>query len=189
MEARTKVMIRTWLPAGWDVSGPAQLFDPDRGEVRTRSWDIVIHRPPKILLPPVASPETGYSLLPLAAVSVVMDTKTNFSDPRPYERKRYSILPMIQPKNQLEFLGAAISKTILIGSSSTSCDDLLKLGTSCGLSVFSLGRYRAGPVSHGEDRVSSWQLERFADGSYPLQRLKAPILLAIDQSEPDTSAS
>ena len=133
-------------------------------------------------LPPVASPEAGYPLIPREAVAHVIDTKTYFAFP---ELKKYASKTLFNLANdcgdsQLEFLGKPVSKTLLIASSTKNCDTLFSAGACCGLSVFSLGRSHAGPVADGPNRVSSWKLERFSDGAYPLQRFKSLVLLSVN---------
>jgi hypothetical protein len=181
MEARIKQVMRAWLPEGWQVSGPAQVFHSARDGLRSRSWDAVVHRAPRDgnALPPPASPESGHPLLPAYDVAAVVDTKTNFADPRPYAALGVFNLMNDATERQLEFLGSGIVPIILAASSSRSPDSMFAAGQACGVHAFSMGRYWASPVSDGPNRRSSWRLERFADGSHPLQRYKVAILEAI----------
>lgn len=130
-------------------------------------------------LPPQASPENGYPVLPNSLVAAVIDTKTNFADPRDYAAQPAFNLMNDSDQVQLSFLGDGIGKFILAASSSRSPDSMMNAGRSLGLLAFSLGRYKAGPVADGRARVSNWRLERHADGSYPLQRFKDALLSAV----------
>lgn len=60
MEARLSNLIRSWLPEGWTTSGPAQVFNPEHPELRTRSWDIIIHQEGLEGVPPEAAPGAGW---------------------------------------------------------------------------------------------------------------------------------
>ncbi len=194
MEARIKQMTCTWLPAGWMASGPAQLFDPEREGIRSRSWDIVIHRIPKNLdeLPPPATKQDGYPLLSVSDVAAVVDTKTNFSEPNVYAAQPVFNLLNDAKETQLSFLHPDVARIILAASSSRSSDSLFSAGEPFGMLVFSMGRYFASPVSDGPNRRSGWRLERFRDGSYPFQRYKEAVISAIarfpDRGSAESSA-
>ncbi len=186
MEARVKVMIRGWLPDGWAVSGPSQIFCPTRPGYRSRSWDVVVHRSlsERSDLPPAASAETGFPLIPKEAVRVVIDSKTNFSNPREYADLTVFNLANNATERQTDFLGPEIVKVLLIAASASgSPDSLLQTGLACGLNAFCLGRYRASPVSDGMERESGWKLARYRDGKFPLQCFKATVLTALADVE------
>lgn len=183
MEARIKEMTSTWLPPGWMTSGPSQIFKPARDGFRSRSWDLVIHRVPEdpADLPPPATNESGYPLLRECDVVAVIDTKTNFSDPASYARLSIFNLMNDATETQLSFLDQDIARIILAASSYRSPDSLFAAGEPFGLNAFSLARYFASPVSDGLKRKSGWRLERFSNGSYPLQRYKHAVIDAIDR--------
>ena len=67
MEQRLSHLIRGW-PDGWTTSGPSQVYRLERPEVRSRSWDIVVHRAEVQGAPPEAAPGIGYPLLPASMV-------------------------------------------------------------------------------------------------------------------------
>jgi hypothetical protein len=181
MEARVKMIVRSWLPAGWLVSGPAQIFCADSPGIRSRSWDIVVHRQPDAAtqLPAPSSPESGYPLLPNTLVAAIIDTKTNFADPREYAAQPVFNLMNDAVQDQLSFIGGNVAKFILAASSPRSPDSMTDVARPFDLFAFSLGRYKAGPVADGIARITSWRLERHADGSYPLQRFKDALLAAV----------
>jgi hypothetical protein len=125
----------------------------------------------------------GFPLLPIDIVAAVVDTKTNFSDPKSYSGRPVFNLANDATEAQLAFLGSGIAKIVLAATSSRSPDSMLEAGAGVGLSVFSLGRYQAGLVSELEKRMTTLRLERHKDGSYPLQRFKKTILQAIEHAE------
>jgi hypothetical protein len=172
MEARLSHLIRSWLPMGWTTSGPAQVFNPEHPELRTRSWDIIIHREGLEGVPPEAAPGAGWPLIPVEAVGMVIDTKTNFSDPRKYAAQTAFNLMNDCEVLQFDLLGATIPKVVLTATSSMSPDSLRATGEGCGLAVFGLGRYQASPVSDGPDRNIEWAISAYSDGTYPFQEFK-----------------
>ncbi|WP_156428765.1 hypothetical protein [Magnetospirillum sp. XM-1] len=181
MEARVKQMIRDWLPSGWCISGPSQIFRREREGVRSRSWDIIIHKIPVVGcdIPPPASAHDGYPLLPVELVAAVIDTKTNFSDPMAYARQPVFNLMNNSVEAQLDFIGNDILKVIFAASSLRSADSIFESGNAVGLLSVSLGRYRAGPVADGLQRKTEWWLERLNDGRSPLQVLKAALMARV----------
>ncbi len=204
MEERVKDMLRAWLDAGrgaetgmslgadkassWQVSGPSQVFDPQQPGLRSRSWDAVVHLPRKAIelgadLPPAASKSAGLPLLPRSGVVVVVDTKTFFADPRSYAAQPAFNLMNDFAEKQLDLLGPEIEKIVLTAASSYLPDTLLEVGREVGLEVFSMGRRWSGPVADGFERSLVWRLERFRDGSHPLQRCREAILAAVANKE------
>lgn len=172
MEARLSHLIRSWLPSGWTTSGPAQVFNPEHPELRTRSWDIIIHREGLEGVPPEPAPGAGWPLIPVEAVSMVIDTKTNFSDPRTYAAQAAFNLMNDCKVRQFDLLGPSIPKVVVTATSSMSPDGLRAAGEGCGLIAFGMGRYRASPVADGLDRQTEWVLSAFKDGTYPFQAFK-----------------
>src|SRR5262249_15675457 len=130
-------------------------------------------------LPRPASPESGWPLVPVTDVAAVVDTKTYFTAPEQYADQTVFNYMNDATEAQSAFLGPGILKIILSASSSVSPESLRAEGLKHGLQVFSLARYKAGPVSDGANRQLSWKLETFADGSYPLQRFKEAVLDAV----------
>lgn len=180
METRMKLVVRKWLPPNWHVSGPSQIYDPKRPELRSRSWDLVVHRKPERPLPPPASQELGYPLLPREIVSAVVDTKTSFSDPAAYSRQSVFNLANDAHEPQLDFLGSDITKIIFAAASPLAAQSLYEAGLRSGLHVISMGRYQAGPVSDGVARKIGWRLESYSDGTCPMQRYKELIEQSVD---------
>ena len=179
MEARLSHLIRSWLPNGWTTSGPAQVFSPGHPELRTRSWDIIVHRDGLEGLPPEAAPGAGWPLIPIEAVAMVIDTKTNFSDPRQSAAQTAFNLMNDCEVLQCDLLGPSIPKVVLAVTSSLSPDSLRALGEGCGLAVFGMGRYKASPVSDGPTRKTEWVMSAYSDGSYPFQQFKRMVVGSI----------
>jgi hypothetical protein len=179
MEARLIHMIRNWVGPKWRVSGPCQVCFPDDPDLRSRSWDIVIHEPVGPEFPPEASPGSGPSLLPVSAVRVVIDTKTNFSTPATYAAQPCFDRMNRATTSQLDALGPEISKLVLAVTSSRSADSLLKEGSEHGVQTFVLARYRASPVADGADRAITWEMAQLRDCSFPLQAFKRAVLTAL----------
>ena len=167
-EERIRAVLSARMPAGWQVSGPSQVFDPHRPELRTRSWDLVVHGEPDCDLPPPASANSGYPLLPRRLVAAVIDTKTMFTDVARYCGQTAFDIRNACEVPQFELLGPTVAKTVLAASSTTSAETLRALGRDHGAQVFSLSRFFAGPVGDYENR--EWRLtpERLAEG-WPLQ--------------------
>lgn len=182
MEARVKEMTRGWLPSKWCLSGPSQVIDPARPELRSRSWDIVKHRPlSNSDYPPPASSESGWPLIPLDRVAVVIDTKTNFNDPHTYAQQTAFNLMNDAREPQLEFLGPDIAKIILTAASSRTAESMFRAGEPVGLEVYSLSQMRSGPVSDGAERLTTWTLQRLADGTLPMERFRESVMAATDR--------
>ncbi|GAB4347990.1 MAG: hypothetical protein Kow0026_01980 [Oricola sp.] len=177
-EERIRSLLVPRLPAGWFVSGPSQVFDPARPELRTRSWDLVVHRVPDGDLPPPASANSGYPLLPKAAVAAVIDTKTMFADVARYCTQTAFDIRNSCELPQFDLLGRSVTKIVLAASSPTSAATLFVQGRDHGAHVFSLSRFYAGPVSDYEQR--EWRLtpERLAEG-WPLQLFHECVALAV----------
>jgi hypothetical protein len=175
-ETRLSNLIRGWLPQGWTTSGPAQVYCPDRPGLRSRSWDIIVHRTDVGDVPPEAFRGAGWPLVPRHSVALVIDAKTNFSTPAAYARQATFNLMNDSGEPQLAFLGSSIVPVVLAVTSSMSPDAMEKAGAAAGLRAFSLGRYRAGPVSDGEERLMEWVMQAGADGDYPYQRFKRTII-------------
>lgn len=181
MEARIKEMLRGWLPGGWQVSGPGQVFCRGTHSIRSRSWDIIVHRRPEEALPPPASPEFGFPLLPKEIVAAVIDTKTNFAGVAEYASKPAFNLMNDFGEPQLKFLGGTISPFILAATSQLRPDQFYKAGLEYGLGTFSLAIRKSDLVSAGEERVTRYMALRFMDGSYPLQRFKTALLTTLSK--------
>lgn len=180
METRLSHLIRSWLPKGWTTSGPAQVFNPQHPALRTRSWDIIVHRDGLKGVPPEAVPGSGWPLIPVEAVGMVIDTKTNFSDPRKYAAQTAFNLMNDCKVSQFDLLGPSIPKVVLNAHSSMSPDGLRAIGQDCGLTVFGMGRYRASPVADGLDRQTEWVLSAYSDGTYPFQEFKRMVLSTVE---------
>jgi hypothetical protein len=104
LELRVASLVRSWLP-DWCVSS-GQVFDPARPDVRSRSWDLIVHRDTAGLsgLPPEACPGSGPPLVPKGLCCAVIDTKNNFSDVAQYARMTVFNLMNDATAPQLEFL-------------------------------------------------------------------------------------
>lgn len=178
-EARMLHLVRQWLPEGFNASGPAQVFDPARPGIRSRSWDIVVHRYPLSGVPPESAPGNGYPLLPIDEVAAVIDTKTNFSSPTKYAAGTIFNLMNDAQSLQSQFFGPRISRILLVVTSSKSPGTMADEGARHGLQTFSLGRYFASPVADAEQRRLRWRMQAYRDGSYPFQAFKSAIAEAV----------
>lgn len=178
-EARVAHLVRQWLPPGWTTSGPSQIFDPRRPGLRSRSWDVVVHRSGLSGLPPEAFPGAGHSLLPMADVAVVIDTKTHFSTPRAYAAKPIFNLMNDAIEPQFDFLGAGIAKVLLIARSDRSPQSLADEGAAVGLDTFTLARMKSSPVSDGVNRSSECVLNVPPGQCPPIAAFRARILNAV----------
>ncbi len=172
METRLSHQIRSWLPDGWTTSGPSQISNPTYPDLRSRSWDIVIHRSELTGVPPEAVPGAGWPLIPIEAVAMVIDTKTNFSDPRKYAAQKAFNLMNDCEVPQFDLLGPSIPKVVVAAHSAMTPDRLRAVGADCGLATFGMGKYRAGPVSDGLSRQTEWVMSAYSDGTYPFQEFK-----------------
>lgn len=157
-EARMSWLIGQWLPH-WKV-GSGQIYDPNRPDLRSRSWDIVVYREPMNPreLPPEPFPGGGHPLVSKDDCCAVIDTKTNFSDVREYAAKPAFNLMNDCDESQLDFLGSNISKCIFACMTTSTPESLERLGHEVGLNVFVLGRYLASPVADAEARMLIWRL-------------------------------
>lgn len=169
-ESRMSWLIRQWLPR-WKVSS-GQIYDPNRPELRSRSWDIVVYREPinPRELPPEPFPGGGHPLMSRDDCCAVIDTKTNFSDVKQYAAKPAFNLMNDCEENHLEFLGSNIMKCIFTCMTSSSPELVERLGKEFGLKVFVLGRYIASPVADAEARRLIWRLSSAHES--PLSRFR-----------------
>jgi len=179
MEARLIHMIRDWIGERWCISGPTQVYFPDQPDLRSRSWDIVIHRPVPAGYPPEAAPGAGYPLVPINAVRVVIDTKSNFSNPAVYAAQACFNQMNDSSVRQIDALGNGVTKLVLAATSSRSCASVLREGIEHGVPTYVLARYAASSVADGADRKIEWRIERFSDGSFPLQAFKQAVMTAL----------
>jgi hypothetical protein len=173
LEQRIAWLVRRWLPE-WEVSG-GQVFDWDEPELRSRSWDLIVHRPlaEELGLPPPATPGGGSPLVPRELCCAVVDTKTFFADVAAYARQPVFNLMRDATRLQLDFLGDSISKNVLACMTSLSPPLLESRGKEHGLNVFVLGRYQAGPI--GPKRRTRWELWPGEPGAAPLQRFRSEL--------------
>ena len=179
-EARVAQMIRDFLPAGWTTSGPAQIFDPSRPGLRSRSWDIVVHQNCHIGLPPEAFPGSGYPLLPKASVAAVVDTKTSFSRPKIYAAQTLFNLMNNSDELQFSLLGKQMRKIVFAARSERSPESLAKQGSEVGLEVYAVARLRSGPVSHGSDREIICFPKSTQGSPSAIEQMRKSILEAVD---------
>ena len=182
-EGRISAIIRACLPSGWTTSGPAQIFDPSRPGVRSRSWDIVVHKKSLRGLPPEASPGAGHPLLPKSAVAAVIDTKTSFSTPKAYASQPLFNLMNDSNEPQFTLLGNGIRKIVLAARSERSPESLKREGMEVGLEVYCLARIRSEPVSKGVDREIQCILAPRDGQPSAIERFRRAILEAIEGHE------
>lgn len=183
MEERLKHVIRGWIEGGWCISGPTQVSFPDQPDLRSRSWDIVIHRRPPPDFPPEAAPGSGYALVPIETVRVVIDTKTNFTTPAAYAAQMCFNRMNDCVVGQVDALGPEVTKLILAATSGRSANAILREGVEHGVPTYALARYRASAVADGRDRKIEWKIERLADGGFPLQAFKAKIQASVASAD------
>lgn len=157
-EARMAWLIGQWLPQ-WKV-GSGQIYDPNRPDLRSRSWDIVVYREPMNTreLPPAPFPGGGHPLVSKDNCCAVIDTKTNFSAVREYAAKPAFNLMNNCGERQLDFLGSSISKCIFACMTSSTPESIERLGQAVGLNIYVLGQYLASPVGDAEARRLTWRL-------------------------------
>lgn len=179
-EGRVAQMIRGFLPTGWTTSGPAQIFDPSKPGLRSRSWDIVVHQDCLTGLPPEAYPGSGYPLLPKASVAAVVDTKTSFSSPRIYAAQTLFNLMNNSDELQFSLLGEHMRKIVFAARSERSPESLARQGSEVGLEVYAVARLKSGPVSQGNDREIIC-IPRSTQGSpSALEQMRESILEAVN---------
>ncbi len=181
-EARVAYLVRQWLPDGWTTSGPSQIFDPDRPGLRSRSWDVVVHRSPLTGLPPEAFPGAGYPLLPKSDVAVVIDTKTHFSTPREYAAKPIFNLMNDATEPQFALLGPKITKILFIARSDRSSESLAEEGRVSGIDTYCLARAKSSPVSDGAERSSQCVLSVPQGGLPPLEQFRRRVRQSISEN-------
>ena len=179
MEERLKHMIRGWIGSDWCISGPTQVYFPDQPDLRSRSWDVVIHRRLPPGFPPEAAPGSGYALVPIDSVRVVIDTKTNFTTPAAYAAQMCFNRMNDCAVGQVDALGPQVAKLVLAATSGRSADAILREGIKHGVPTYALARYAASPVADGRDRKVEWKVERLATGEFPLQAFKAALLRSL----------
>lgn len=179
-EARVARLIKDCLPEGWTTSGPAQIYDPAKPGVRSRSWDIVVHRKGLDGLPPEAYPGSGYALLPKSSVAAVIDTKTSFSAPKTYAAQTLFNLMNDSIEPQFALLGSEIHKIVFAARSNRSPESLARQGAEVGLEVYSLAKITSGPVSQGADRETVCIPASLNGAPSAIELLRRSILRAID---------
>jgi hypothetical protein len=168
-EERIRSILNEFLPNDFCLSGPSQIYDPSIPDVRSRSWDIVVHRMPTTNLPPCASVHSGFPLLPRNKVAAVIDTKTMFGNVADYASKTVSNLRANHTQRQLDFLGPDIKKIILAASSTTKQSTLWDRGQNAGIEVYCLSKTKASKVDDWTDRTWEVEFQLFENGNSPLQ--------------------
>ena len=158
------------------ISEQAQVFDPSRPELRSRSWDIVVFDPGMVsgLLPPAPTDGDGPPLIPLTACKAVIDTKTYFSDVRGYAEK--TCFDCVGPFSrsdvrQVDFL-ADVPKILFIAQTRGNPATLSIAGREVGIDVYCLakGRCVSGEITPDGHDTREWRLvlSALVDGSPPL---------------------
>ncbi len=182
-EERIKQMLAKIIGKNWCISGPSQLYVNTKPELRSRSWNIIVHKNTEEELPPAASNHSGFPLVPIDLVSTVIDTKTMFGNVSNYASKTISNLRANSAENQLDFLGQKIRKIILAASSNTSQSTLWTNGNNVGLEIYCLTKTKAGPVDQWEDRTWDVSMQYLDNGESPLQAFFNSVSEAVNQFE------
>ena len=181
-EARVRYLVGSWIDSDWCVSGPSQVFDPLEPGLRSRSWDLVIHRRPTVELPPPADPRSGWPLIPVDLVAAVIDTKTNFSDAAGYAAQTCFNQAHDSVRLQTDLLGSGVACLVLAATTTRSLSALHAEGARTGVQCYALGRYKASKVA--TERSISWELGRMEGGVAPLQAFKHAVRSAVTRYKP-----
>lgn len=168
------------MPDGWSTSGPAQVYDPERPGLRSRSWDIVVHQAGLSGLPPEACPGSGFPLLPKSSVAAVVDTKTSFSTPKAYAAQPLFNLMNDAEEPQFALLGSKIRKIVFAARTARSLESLARQGAEVDLEVFALARMTSGPVAEGAEREIVCVASVPAGQPSAIERFRSSILQAIE---------
>jgi hypothetical protein len=179
LQARVAFLIRQWIGPDWHTSH-GQVFDPKSRERQTRSWDLIIHRrvPDNLDLPPPATPDGPWVLIPKGLCAAVIDTKGRYDTPRVY-----SEAPAFNDDNdnttpQLDLLVPDVKPALFILATTRDPVKVMAEGTQYRLPTFALSR----ATDHKGDRGTAsvtWKLTRSASGTLPLQDFRAYITGAV----------
>lgn len=142
LEDRIQLLIEGWLP-GWYLSH-AQIWDPARPDLQSRSWDIVVHKPvpPEMDFPPPSRPSHGYPLLPKNLCCAAIDTKGRFNQPRDYARLSAFNVRNDATTPQLELLAPTIVPILFIFASTYAEETVVAAAMESGMSAFVLVKAR-----------------------------------------------
>ena len=166
-EERIRSHLVELIPDNWSVSGPSQIYDPSIPDVRSRSWDLVVHLKPEVDLPPMAAVNCGFPLIPKQLVCMVIDTKTMFNNISEYTDKTVSNLRANNTQKQLDFLGPNIKKVILAASSACLQSTLWEKGQKFGIDVYCLSKSKASRVDEWENRKWELRFQYLKNGDSP----------------------
>lgn len=171
LENRVQLLIEGWLP-GWCLS-LAQIVDPQRPDLQSRSWDIVVHKPvpSEMDFPPPSRPYRGYPLLPKYLCCAAIDTKSRYNQPRDYAR-----LPAFNITNdaivpQLALLAPTIAPILFIFASTYEEEAVKAAAWESGMSAFVLVKAHDFGLTHGAGRYG-WRLNGGNRSQPPLQEFK-----------------
>ena len=186
LQARIAHLVRGWIGDDWCISH-GQVFDPANRARQTRSWDLIVHRRPPddyrltdgFRLPPPATDDGPWVLLPKHLCAAVIDTKGRYDTPR-----IYAAAPAFNALNdsktpQLDLLTPDVKPALLILASTRNPMAVMDEGNQHHLPTFVLARATDHKGSHGTDRVT-WKLTRTSTGTLPLADFQSYVTKAVD---------
>lgn len=184
LQARIAHLVRAWIGGDWQISH-GQVFDPANHDLQTRSWDLIIHRRPPndyalpdgSRLPPAATKNGPWVLLPKHLCAAVIDTKGRYDTPRLYaaasalNQRNDSTIP------QLDLLAPYIRPALLILASTRKPVQVMREGEQHHLPTFVLARATDYKGNHGTERVT-WEVAHTANGTLPLDEFRTYVVAA-----------
>lgn len=140
LEARISRLVQECLPE-WQCSH-SQLTGLDDQSLQSRSWDVVVHRPPPAGWPPASHPPNGYPLLPTACCCAAVNVKGNFS---PAGLRRAAREPAYEDtgdstRTQMDYLGPHVPVIFFCFTAYASHAHMDRVAGECGMRAFTLAR-------------------------------------------------
>ena len=179
LQARIADLVRGWIGADWCISH-GQVFDPTNRDRQTRSWDLVIHRrvPNDLGLPPPATPDGPWVLIPRGMCAAAIDTKGRYDTPRIYAQSVAFNDMNNSTTPQLDLLLPDVKPALFILATTRDPVAVMAEGDKYGLPTFVLIR----ATDHKGDRGTvsvTWKASRTAACTLPLDDFQSYITAAV----------
>lgn len=179
LQARIAYLVRGWIGADWCISH-GQVFDPTNRDRQTRSWDLVIHRriPDDLGLPPPATPDGPWVLIPRGLCAAAIDTKGRYDTPRIYAQSVAFNDMNNSTTRQLDLLLPDVKPALFILATTRNPIAVMTEGEQHHLPTFVLAKATDHKGERGTASVT-WKASRTAAGTLPLDDFRTYITAAV----------
>jgi hypothetical protein len=182
LEDRLRHQINLWFPE-WSCSH-AQITADDNFDLQSRSWDIVLHRPPppELGYPPSAYPNGSFPLIPKSQVAAVVDSKGLLtpSGLRKYCAQVAYDRSCASSTTQFNLIGGAIPKILFCFTSTTTHQSLSSLSQELGAFTFVLAMSKTNKNSKTGRIEYEWDVQNGSDGVSPFMQFRTLLEESVD---------